>query len=199
MQLNLHQELKSQKISYMSSMFPFSLCTCFPAIPLIVRYSYLTERNKTSMKYSNHCWTKPCKYYCFVPKSCLTDFYCQILNWHENTRKCTFTEWDVAYRRRNQLRCSSDVQDENQGTWPHFLSHICIWQTQGKCISHNSGRKNVETDRGIIIWQKANNAIVHTLVPPVNSDSSLYSFIVYSLSSLLPFFHKLAVKRISLC
>lgn len=55
MQLNLHQELKSQKISYMSSMSPFSLCTCFPAIPLIVRYSYLTERNKTSMKYSNHC------------------------------------------------------------------------------------------------------------------------------------------------
>lgn len=34
------------------------------------------------------------------------------------------------------------------------------------------GKTNVETDRGIIIWQKANNAIVHTLVPPFNSDSS---------------------------
>lgn len=55
MQLNLHQELKSQNFSYMPSMFPFPLCTCFTAIPLIVRYSYLTERNKTIMKYSNHC------------------------------------------------------------------------------------------------------------------------------------------------
>ena len=60
MQPSLHQELKSQKFSYMPSMFPFSLCTCFPAIPLILRYSYLTERNKTIIKYSNHCWTKSC-------------------------------------------------------------------------------------------------------------------------------------------
>ena len=54
-QPSLYQELISQKFSYMPSMFPFPLCTCFTAIPLIVRYSYLTERNKTIMKYSNHC------------------------------------------------------------------------------------------------------------------------------------------------
>lgn len=116
-------------------------------------------------------------------------FYCQILNWNENTRKCTFTEWDVAYRRKNQLRCNSDAQDENQGTSPHFLSHICIWQTQGNALAITAeGKTNVETHRGIITLQKLNSAMVQTLVPPVNSDSSLYSFIVYSLSSLLSFF-----------